>query len=259
MISVRNAATGVASLALLAVFAGCDKSLTAPRPVASSLVIEGACDAGCPITVGSEQTFSAVVVYRDGSRQVEAAVWTSDDAAVASVDANGRVRGISSGMTVVSATVGSLFARTRVHVVPRSLGAWTGHSVLRRCTASGSFDPASWCDQFYRVGSRQVFELHLSEENGRLSGGILIDRSGGGLMIDDGGSLDGDGRLQLSARGEGGLGFIGPFLAIIDPLMAQVRGTLLEGRFIMTVIGQPGSGLDGAVVVEADLDGVTSQ
>lgn len=238
-----------------AVYAGCDRTPPSPSRIAQLVIMDGGCGGECRLEVGAVRQFSAIVAFGDGTRPRDL-VWSSDKPDVATVDAAGTVRGVRSGVTMIRATAGSLFAMRGVRVVGAPLGPWKGQAVVRSCSGTGHFDQW-WCEDIYPVGSRITFELHLGEDNGRLDGGVAIDRSGGGLDVDEGSSIDADGRIQLSARGEGGLGFIGPYLAIIDPLRAQVRGNSLEGNFVMTVIGGPGSGLDGSVVIEADLDGVT--
>jgi len=258
--SIRTAAAKHASfVALLSVFVGCESA--APSRVPDALMIVGACDSevgGCAIAIGSEQTFSAQVGYVDGTRQLDTAAWGSDDPAVASVDGSGRVRGISAGSTAIRAQVGSLTASKIVRVAKRVGGASQGEFVVRRCTASGSFDPVAWCRDFWVVGFRGTFELRLKEESGRLRGVVVIDRSGGaGLTIDEGATLDADGRLHLTARGTNGM--LGPFVELIDPLNAQVRGTSVEGSFVLTLTDERGSAFPGSVVVEADLAGVTLQ
>lgn len=259
MTSVRR--TAVASLATLACLTGCSSqppgAPDSQQPL--HLSIDPRCvGSGCPVDVGSEMQFSASALYRKGTRPVDVA-WTTDDAAVATVDASGRVRGVSIGATMVRATFESLTAATPVRVLAKSIGSWKGEWVVRTCKATGDFQP-TWCGAgFYGIGSRFTFELHLREDSGRLSGGIAIDRSGPGLAIEEGATLDADGRLQLSARGSPeGLGWYGAF-GIIAPLRAQIRGPLLEGSFVMKILYDSGIGGDGEVVLEADLDRVTLQ
>ena len=48
---------------------------------------------------------------------------------------------------------------------------------------------------------------------------------------------------------------MGPYVSVIDPLDGQVRDALLEGSFVLTITGEPGSGISGAVVVDGRLDG----
>ena len=265
--TARNGTTGVALLALLFLLAGCDgKPPTAPNdpespspasnPQPRFLTID--CGSGaCQLDVGSERTLSVFVVYSDGSRRPEHGVWTTENPTVATVDQIGNVRGISSGATTIKATFGALTAGMYVRVMPRLFGSWKGHSVQQSCKVTGDFDLKQWCTDFYTPGDRSSFGMTLREENGRLSGWMSIDDSVGLLTLDDDGSLEGDGRMQISARGELYGGWAGPYLAIVSPLQAQMRDALLEGSFVLTVVGEPGSGISGSVVVEARLEGVT--
>ena len=253
----KDVVTSTAIVFLLVLLAGCSRKLpTAPGPAnRDALTIEATCDTvGCRMPVGSEWTFSAVVVHSDGSRERSDAEWTSADATLATVDQTGRVKAIRSGTTLIHAKVGALTASRHIQVQPRPLASWQGRWATRDCSATGDFDETVWCRDFYAQGSN--FELYISEDNGQLSGGVAIDFSGGGLDIDEGATLDAEGRLHLSARGELGLG---PFVAIIDPLNAQFRGTLLKGTFNMKIVGPPGSHFSGGVLIAAELKDVTQR
>ena len=259
---VRNSqmSTRAALVALLFLASACE-SATRPTRMTEHLVIESACDEGanaCEIDEGAERIFSAFVEYADGSRTPQSAAWSSENTVVASVDNEGRVRGLSSGRTWVRARVGSLVAAKLVRVVPVVVPvepkivvvpAWR-EFVIRRCTATESFDPVEWCSEFYRVGERSTFVMSLTKENGRLTGGIDIDGSGSDLIIDSG-TLDADGQLQLTASGS-----MSWFVLEGIDLKAKIQGNSLEGSFVLTRSGHPGSGLDGSVIVDADLEGV---
>ena len=159
---------------------------------------------------------------------------------------------------IIRAKVGSLGASRLVQVQPRVLGAWKGRWVPRECSATEDFDPNWWCRDLFMSHADFVFDLTLREEDGRLSGGMSLGFQGG-FDIDEGSTLDPDGKIRLSAQGDGGLGWFGPVVAVIDPFRAQIGGAQLEGRFTMKVIGEPGSRLKGAVTIAADLQGVTQR
>lgn len=250
----RTVAVLVTTLALLP---GCSRKPpgTPDERQPYFLSIDASCDSPCVFDIGSEWQFSAMALYGDGSRQAADAAWTSDDPAVASVDSSGRVRALGIGMTKVRASAGSLTASRPVQVVGKLLGRWKGEWVVRSCKATGRFDQEQWCAGDYSIGRRYEFVMTLREDGGRLSGGIDIHGLGGGLGIDEG-TIDADGRLQLSAHGELALG---AYLVNIDPLNAQIRGTLMEGRFVMKVFFPPDSGIEGEVILQADLDRVTLQ
>lgn len=127
--------------------------------------------------------------------------------------------------------------------------------MIRSCRAMNA-DMVGGCREFLAVGDRWLFELHLVEKDGQLAGVVVIDRSGGGLAVDDNVSLDKQGTLRLSARGELGLG---DALVVIDPLRARIRGDALEGGFVMAMTNPPFPGVDWTVTVEAELVGVTRE
>ena len=249
-----------AFVVILATIAGCDKASNpaAPSQLADRLTIDAACApvvGGCDLAVETERTFSAILVAGDGHRQPQTAQWGSDDATVASVDASGIVRGIRTGKTSIGARLGSLTAKVPVEIVARRVGYWKGEYVVRRCVARGRFNPADWCTAtFNGVGTHGDFALDLRKD-GRLLGGVAIDRSGSGLQIDEGATLDANGWIHLTARRSNGM--LGPFLEVIDPLTARVTGDSLEGSFVWTVTVAGHDAAEDALVVEADLTGVT--
>src|SRR5213592_4599757 len=92
----------IAALGALGWFAGCSDSPPGPASPVASLTVTP--DAVALLAPGRVQ-LSAVV--RDANGKVLAArpiTWASDNAAVATVDGNGMVRGIEAGVATVTAT-----------------------------------------------------------------------------------------------------------------------------------------------------------
>ena len=89
----------------------------APRPTNITITPP---DATAP--VGGELRFRAEVVDANGEEIQDAPViFSSGDAAVATVDADGLVRALSEGATTITASAGSASAAARLRVLPRTL------------------------------------------------------------------------------------------------------------------------------------------
>ena len=106
--------------------AGCGnndvRSPTAPDPAPTSApVAQGLDIVGAPpdgLLIGSKVWLQAHGTYSDGTRRIEAAAWTSSDPGVASVDAEGAVRGHAAGVSTITATAGDRRATVTVEVRP---------------------------------------------------------------------------------------------------------------------------------------------
>ena len=106
--------------------AGCGnddvRSPTAPDPAPTSVpVAQGLDIVGAPpghLLIGSQIWLQAQGTYSDGTRRIEAAAWTSSDPGVASVDAEGAVRGHAAGVSTITATVDDRRAAVTVEVRP---------------------------------------------------------------------------------------------------------------------------------------------
>jgi uncharacterized protein YjdB len=74
------------------------------------------------LTVGKEDAFIADVLDSRGRPSTVAVTWTSDNSAVASIDATGHVRaGTSAGVAIITATAGDVVRRLRLEVVAAQL------------------------------------------------------------------------------------------------------------------------------------------
>ena len=70
------------------------------------------------ILIGTSQQFTAIANYTDGSPQdvTTQAMWTSSDTGVATINTNGLATGISTGVTIISATLSGVVGFTTVAV-----------------------------------------------------------------------------------------------------------------------------------------------
>ena len=250
----------VAVVLMLIVAAGCSGDNAGPSPgpsravrFAEVLSIEGCTGAtACQMDLGTELVRKAVLQGDDLSTRPVAASWRVEQPGVATVDAEGRVRAVGVGDATVIATAGSLTARRPIAVISKSLGEWAGDLVLRSCTTTGDLKRKEWCDDYGRQeGERWKLSLSLRGHEGRLTGGVSFNSGFSGLEITSG-TLQADGRIELVAEGELGLG---PCCARVE-LKGWVRGESLEGRLVLT---ETWPGWAGSSIVEGELDGVTKQ
>ena len=250
----------VAVAGMLIAAAGCSGDHAGPTPgpsravrFAEVLYIEGCTGASaCQLNVGSELVLKAVLQGDDLSLRPVTASWRSEQPGVATVDGEGRVRALDVGEVTVVATAGSLTARRPITVIPRSLGEWAGDLVLLSCSTTGDLDRKAWCEDYgRREGARWKLSLSLRGHEGRLTGGVSFNSGFSGLEITSG-TLQADGRVELVAQGELGMG---PCCARVE-LKGWVRGDSLEGRIVLT---ETWPGWTGSVIAQGELDGVVKR
>ena len=193
-------------IGLLATGLACDgQPSTAPSgsaPAAASLAIAGP-DA---VLTGQSASYTATVASADGSTRTVAAVWTSSNPGVASVDGAGRLDGRTHGSTTVTAMFEGYRAAKTVSVVNNYAGTWNGTYVVTACKDSGIFrdgiyggDKADvpWCQAFDGVGTVHSIALTLSQAGSdyREVRAILSNAAVVGTLT---GTVTGDGRLSLA-------------------------------------------------------------
>jgi hypothetical protein len=97
---------------------------TPTAPTVTGLAIAPATDL---LKINQSETFTATATMSNGSTVAVTAAWRSDNPAVATVDANGRVTGIASGETAISAESNGVRAPPRtMRVLPDYQGRWGG-------------------------------------------------------------------------------------------------------------------------------------
>ena len=189
----------VSSMLVMTACGSDEGSVTTPTPTpstptVSSLTINGS-DA---LRTGFFTDYTATAVLSNGASQPVTPTWSSSNAAVATVDANGRLNGISHGSVDLAAAYQGMNASKNVSVVSNFGGTWNGTYAVRACDQSGVFASARWCqDTMGGVGSVLPVMLTLSQtgsDRTQVSGSLTL---GTGIAGNISGNVTGDGRLNL--------------------------------------------------------------
>ncbi len=143
--------------------------------------------------------FTATARHADGS-SASVTEWTSDAPGVASVDATGRVSGVSAGVATITASHDGMTATKSVHVVPDFDGNWQGRYSLSSCTATGDFQAANICAVLFDVDTtNQPIALTLTQTGDAVSGTMALEGVSGSVSgtFNDGGHITLSGNLQM--------------------------------------------------------------
>ena len=109
-------------------------SPAAPSPTALAVGSSGA-----QLFLGASETFSATITLSDGTTEAATgAVWSTDAAAIATVDSTGRVTARASGTVTVIADASGLHATKVIRVLPNYGGSWKGPRAIGNCSALGN-------------------------------------------------------------------------------------------------------------------------
>lgn len=182
-------------LALPIVSASCgggDGGGTAPTPTTvSALAITSSSDL---LKINQSGTLTATATMSNGSTMTVTATWRSDNPAVATVDGNGRVTGIGSGESAISAEFNGVRATPRtIRVLPDYQGRWTGDWRVAGCTVDGDWARTDICREI-PVDSISPFALALTQERDTAAGNVALDDVQGPVQ----GPIRLDGQLNVS-------------------------------------------------------------
>lgn len=195
-ISQRLRSVTLAGLAIaLAWSAACGKggggSPTAPTPTPTTTAVTVGYPAGGTFFIGREVQFEARQTLSDGSTRVATnATWGSDTPGVATVSANGLVRGVAAGEATIFADA-PVRGVLRIRVYPDFGGTWRGNEVINSCQGSGTL--AALCAEF---GPGEVGLHDSSFTQADASVNAVID-AGDGSTARTTGTISVGGELQL--------------------------------------------------------------
>jgi hypothetical protein len=192
------------------------------------------------LKINQVETFTATATMSNGSTAVVTATWRSDSPAVATVDANGRVTGISSGETAISAESNGVRATPRsIRVLPDYQGRWSGDWRVAGCTADGDWARTDVCRDI-PVGTLLPFGLALTQNRDTATGNVQLDDVGGPVE----GSISLGGHLVIAGRFTSADAGIVIEAAVGDWETVTTDNQRMTGRFSLTFRAP---GLQGSV------------
>jgi hypothetical protein len=148
-------------------------------------------------------TLSAVGRYDDGRTAPVPATWSTDNAAVATVDQSGRLTAVRIGHTAVTAISENLSATQDAAVNPgpnapwvgEFSGTWSGDSTELSCSRISGTGPSP-CEGQERGGGRFPTTLTIRQQANAVTSQTLMNVFTGTLT----GWVDGTGHLYLSGQ-----------------------------------------------------------
>ena len=179
--------------ALLAATVACHgHSTPAPTPTPTSITVTSS---GPRLFLGASETFTATITLSDGTTEVATgAVWSTDAAPIATVDATGKVTGRASGTVTVIVDASGLHGTKLIRVLPNYGGSWAGHYGINNCfsfgpvgalahtcddlddySAGGSFRPATY--SFTQTGDSVTGTAVLGFLTATMIGTVAADGS----------------------------------------------------------------------------------
>ena len=212
----------------LVAMAGCDSGPTGPTAQPSSQAVSiSIAPATDLIKIKSSESFSATTSSANGTSRAATATWSSDNAAVASVDAAGRTTGNASGRATISAQAEGLRATVNLRVVPDYHGRWEGVTRLTGCTADGDFSGS--CTDV--VGQGLSMTLAITQNRDTITGDVDFDGARGPVST----SIQVDGRLVTTGALTLDLDGIVFDVALSEWDAASADNQRMTGRFRLDV------------------------
>lgn len=166
---------------------------TAPRVTPTSITINST---SAFILVGQTETFTATLVFSDGTTQaLTGGTWGSDAVNVATVGAaTGLVTSVRSGDVTIFVDAQGIRGTKRITIVPNYQGIWAGAYVVNSCTQTGGFATGGYCGTIFPIGASAPVAFTLSQTGGTISGQTFLGQiasspfstvavAGGGLVF----------------------------------------------------------------------------
>ena len=164
-------------------------------PTADTITITSGVDA---LRTGFFADFTVTASMSDRTTQIvtSQAAWTTSNAALATVDGNGRLTAVGNGTVSLNATYQGRSATRGIRIVHNYGGQWTGSYVARSCDQTGVFASARYCQNLGSSPSPLGLDITQSGASVDEIAGMISLR---GLVGPVTGRVTGDGRLVLSA------------------------------------------------------------
>jgi hypothetical protein len=223
------------------------KNPSTPSPTLTGIAITTGSDM---VRINADETWTLTATFSDGSTQTVQGTWSSSTPAIATVDGAGRVRGVASGQTTITADYQSQRATRQLRIVPDYHGRWEGGWTITGCSDSGEL--AGVCAGF-ATGDLFGLTLVVNQNRDTMTG-----------TTDFGDDLPGpvSGTIQIT----GHLVVTGTYTIVVDDLPLEFTiaewQTTTTDNLIMTGqirlrIAIPG--VQGFVMPEGTLTGVTKR
>jgi hypothetical protein len=220
-----------------------------PAPTATSLAITSGVDA---LRAGFFADYAVTASMSDRTTQVvtAASAWSTSDPAVATVDAKGRLTGLSNGSVNLIASYQDRTVSRSVRIVHNYAGHWDGTFVVRSCEQSGVFVTLRYCDNLGRDPLTFALELTQGGANADQITGMMSLRNLVGPVT---GSVTSDGRLALAGPYVATTGGVNIGVDIPSWLTSPVGTVGMSGFFVysLTVIGSDGKATQTNEIVTA--------
>jgi hypothetical protein len=218
-------------------------------PTANSISITSGVDA---LRVGFFADFTVTASMSDLTTQIVTtqSVWTTSDPAIATIDAQGRLTGLSHGSVALNASYQGRTVSRSVHIVHNYGGHWDGTFAVRACDQSGIFTSSRYCENLGREPLSFALELTQSGANADQITGLMSLRN---LVGPVSGSVTTDGRLVLSGPYVATTGGVNIRVEIPSWLTAPVGTVGMSGFFVYTLelVGADGKATQTNEIVTA--------
>ena len=215
-----------------------------PSPVPASLAISPPTDF---LRLRASETLTAMATMTNGTTQNVAATWSTDNAAVASVDAAGRVTGSGSGQAGITAAYAGFTALRSLRVVPDYQGRWSGDHKVPNCVDDGDWRRADFCKDVREDNPLFALNLVLTQNRDAVTGTLDI-------------GIEPPGALQGTIQMNGDLGLAGTYIGTVEGLPVEVTvsdwqtrttdNQQMTGRFRVTMRSP---GIAGSVLADFEL------
>ena len=217
--------------------------IAGPSPVIAGLAISSSTDL---LKIKQSETFTVTATMSNGSTSTVTATWRSENPTVATVDASGRVTGVGSGETAISAEASNVRATPRrIRVLPDYQGRWSGDWRVAGCTTEGDWGRTDICRDV-RVDSLLSLALTLTQDRDNASGNVTLDDVAGPVQgpIRPGGQLNLAGAFTEADEG------IVLEITISDWETTTTDNQRMTGRFTLAFRA---TGLQGSVRFNGEL------
>ena len=175
-----------------------------PTPNPTGIAITASTDL---MKLRGSETFSLRATYDNGTTNTVQGTWTSDNSAVAAVDASGRVTAAAAGEATIAATYQGFRATHRLRVVPDYHGRWSGTHRITGCSNDGIFQETNFCGAF-NIGDVFVMDMRLTQTRDAVTGTSDL--------------ADPPSAVQGSVRMSGHLDLSGAFTLTVETLVINV-------------------------------------